>query len=434
MYLDRRKLTDPSENGLFAVLALSISLFAFAYSKHFGPVLILAFYAMWLPLLALDPGRVLDRMSRAAWLTPFALFACLSVLWSAAPAVSGRGAVQYATCILCAVIAARVVSTRSLTMGGALGATLVVLYSLAFGRSSYDPLDGTLTFVGVFSSKNQLGLFASLGVAFALARLMLAPASRSTKLTLLMFAGVNLAALAASHSGTSLVSLLVLTATLLALRPLKALTPRMRILGVLGFGSLGIAGLYTTFALGGFDAALAALGKDETLTGRTYLWSEAIRLGAEDPLLGVGYLAWWIPGFAEAERLWSEFYINSRSGFHFHNTFLQIYVDLGLVGLALFILTYLTALASSLRALVVSSDPWPVIDVAILLMFLVRAFAEVDTMQPYTIGTFLLYMAAARVTLYSASTATRRIVPEGAYQPEFPWRGIGAAPHSSSQS
>ena len=40
-------------------------------------------------------------------------------------------------------------------------------------------------------------------------------------------------------------------------------------------------------------------------------------------------------GFSEAERLWEEFYVGSRSGFHFHNTFIEALVELGVVGLAL---------------------------------------------------------------------------------------------------
>ena len=48
------------------------------------------------------------------------------------------------------------------------GVCLVVLFSLAFGGYHYDPLDGSYSFVGAFSSKNQLGLFSSLGHLFRL--------------------------------------------------------------------------------------------------------------------------------------------------------------------------------------------------------------------------------------------------------------------------
>ncbi len=77
------------------------------------------------------------------------------------------------------------------------------------------------------------------------------------------------------------------------------------------------------------------LGKDSTLTGRTYLWQQGIEAAKASPLVGVGYQAYWVQGFSEAERLWEEFYIGSRAGFHFHNTFIEAVVETGLIGLIL---------------------------------------------------------------------------------------------------
>ncbi len=57
---------------------------------------------------------------------------------------------------------------------------------------------------------------------------------------------------------------------------------------------------------------LGAFGKDATLTGRTYLWAEGLRAVGETPVVGVGYQAYWVQGFSEAERLWEEFYIRAQ--------------------------------------------------------------------------------------------------------------------------
>ena len=80
---------------------------------------------------------------------------------------------------------------------------------------------------------------------------------------------------------------------------------------------------------------LGAFGKDSTLTGRTYLWAEGLAAAGAAPTFGTGYYAYWVQGFPEAERLWEEFYITSRSGFHFHNTYIEALVELGVVGFAL---------------------------------------------------------------------------------------------------
>ena len=78
-----------------------------------------------------------------------------------------RTGVQYLTHVICALIAVRVLDIRTLTRGALVGTGIVLLYSLLFGVYHADPLDGTVSFVGAFASKNQLGFYASLGIYFA---------------------------------------------------------------------------------------------------------------------------------------------------------------------------------------------------------------------------------------------------------------------------
>ena len=69
------------------------------------------YYALWLPLVLVDYRQALGnyRASSAGW-SAFAVFACLSVFWSAAPSVTARAGVQYLSHIVCALIAARTVA------------------------------------------------------------------------------------------------------------------------------------------------------------------------------------------------------------------------------------------------------------------------------------------------------------------------------------
>ena len=129
----------------------------------------LAYYALWLPLILVDYRQTLGNYAKLHWIVAFAMVACLSVFWSAAPAVTVRAGLQLLSHVACALIAARTVGIRTLTLGSLIGALSVLAYSLAFGSYHYDDLDGSYTFVGAFASKNQLGLFASLGVYFAFA-------------------------------------------------------------------------------------------------------------------------------------------------------------------------------------------------------------------------------------------------------------------------
>ena len=82
-----------------------------------------------------------------------------------------------------------------------------------------------------------------------------------------------------------------------------------------------------------FDMFLLSIGKDTSLTGRTVLWSRAASIIADHPWGGVGLQAFWVEGNAEATRFWEMFYIYSHAGFHFHDLWLEIGVELGLIGI-----------------------------------------------------------------------------------------------------
>ena len=62
----------------------------------FGQISVLAYYALWLPLILVDYRQTLGNYAKFHWIVAFAMFACLSVFWSAAPAVTARAGVAAA--------------------------------------------------------------------------------------------------------------------------------------------------------------------------------------------------------------------------------------------------------------------------------------------------------------------------------------------------
>ena len=152
MRVPRSILVEPGRNDPLVVVALAASTFVFAYSTLFGAVSILLYYALWLPLALAAPARVAAGLVVAWPLTAFVVLAVMSAFWSDAPATTLRTAIQLASHVLCAVIAARVASLQAFIRGILIGAVLVLVWSVAFGRFSYDRMDGSYTFVGLFSS------------------------------------------------------------------------------------------------------------------------------------------------------------------------------------------------------------------------------------------------------------------------------------------
>lgn len=397
MRIRKSALVSPGSNTLYGAFAVAVSFFVFAYSFRLGQISILMYYAVWLPLVLVDYRFTLGRLARSPQLLAFSLIACLSYFWSDAPDVTARAAIQFATHVVCAAIAARVIDARTLCIGAMAGVVVVLVYSILFGGSVYDALDGTYSFVGAFGSKNQLGFYASLGILFSSYYALFMTRSRLARLAA---AGIVLLAatlLVMSQSATSMLATPAAIIMVIAIAGLGAFTPNHRRIFFATGAMLAFVAVFAALNAGVVDMVLAAFGKDSTLTGRTYLWQEGLRAASFAPVLGVGYYAYWVQGFSEAERLWSEFYIASRTGFHFHNTYIEALVELGYVGALAVVLPLLATLRLCIVRLLNERDAREALLLTGLLALLViRSFFEVDILQPYAIGSFLLYYCWAR--------------------------------------
>ena len=80
----------------------------------------------------------------------------------------------------------------------------------------------------------------------------------------------------------------------------------------------------------------AVVGKDSTLTGRTDIWLATINLIRDKPLLdlmlGSGYMATWLPTDAPTVEIWQQLHWAVPNA---HNAYLDVALQLGLVGLGL---------------------------------------------------------------------------------------------------
>jgi exopolysaccharide production protein ExoQ len=394
MKIPKSLLVDPEKNSVYGAFAVAVSIWAFSYSVIFGQVLILAYYAVWLPLILVDYRRFLRQMS-SAWLPLlFAAYVCFSVFWSQAPGVTARTAVQYLSHIACAYVAARTVSVRTLTLGALIGIFFVLLYSLKVGAYSEDVLDGTYNFVGAFASKNQIGFVGSLGIYFSVVFLAFLRRGRLSFILTVPVVLLSAYLLVISHSATSMASIPAVLALIALLAMTKLLSRRYRrVIFVVGAGLIVVVA-FVALNLGLMDFVLGLFGKDSTLTGRTYLWEQGWNAAQRSPILGVGYAAYWVQGFAEAERLWNEFYITTRTGFHFHNTYVEALVELGFTGAVMISLIMLRTLYGHVSTVIFKAwQAESVVLFGVMVLLLIRSFVEVEVLNPYIMGSFLMYFS-----------------------------------------
>ncbi|MDP4004959.1 O-antigen ligase [Methylobacterium sp. NEAU K] len=257
--------------------------------------------------------------------------AIASATWSLTPDISAYHGLQ-----LLATIVAGIALRASMGISGLVrivflgllgGQILSVLLGVA-APSLTRGLSGEWS--GIYSHKNVLGSLMSLQLLCA-ACLFLEGWHRL--LTAVAFLGA-LGLLASSHSATALV------AGAVGLAPLTAITVWRQGSRITGF-CLGIA-----IALAGVGIMVAAtygadlstsllsdLGKDTTLTGRTILWQFGIDQFWREPVLGIGYKAYWESPLTTAAYL---HFTTQQKVWFFHNNFIDIAVAFGVVGLVIF--------------------------------------------------------------------------------------------------
>lgn len=400
MKIAKISLIEPGQNTAYATFAVALSFFVFAYSSRFGQISVLAYYGLWLPLVLVDYRRVLGHPGRHMWIFAFAGLCFLSSFWSAAPSVSLRASIQYLTHVLCALIVLRTVRIEELVKGALIGCLLVLIYSMLFGYYAYDPMDGTYSFVGAFSSKNQLGFYASLGLLFTYCSAMVLGQGLIWLGVAGLTGAISAYSILASQSATSVLTTFAILAAVAGLQVLCRFAPNIRKLIFFGGLIIGVLAIAAALTGGAADAILGLFGKDSTLTGRTYLWAQGMEAARQHPIFGIGYQAYWVQGFPDAERLWEDFYITSRSGFHFHNTYIETTVETGVVGLFILVLTLLTPLFVNLRRVLHDDrNPQALVMFAIGALLLIRSFVEIDVIFPYQIGSFLMFLAAGQIGL-----------------------------------
>lgn len=207
---------------------------------------------------------------------------------------------------------------------------LFIKYYPAMARA-YSPWNGTAYNTGVATGKNGLGIIC---LVFGLASVWrFLEAVRSEEGTrrvrsMIVHGTVIAQALWLFHmadSATSLVCFLI-GSILIGITSLRTFLQRPAAVHLLVAAMLLVA-VYGTL-LNPSAGLTDMVGRDATLTGRTALWNELLPL-AVNPWTGVGYGSFWL-----GERLEAIWRINWWHPLQAHNGYIEIFLDLGWVGLA----------------------------------------------------------------------------------------------------
>lgn len=355
------------------------------------------------PTIALAPRGTIARVRVTTPMLLLATWWLISGTWAITP-WAWQGETTLALSWLVGTVAVASVLPLRRAMDGLLFGfysmiVIQVLYCLGKGSSRVHP-DGVPGWHGSFGHKNDMAPF--LFVACATALLYDRNRQRATG-----FVTAAVALLVLSQSATAYATVLIMALAYMWLRQ------HVRHVARVGFGFLvmlvGSLTAITLLTLVVMPYAVGFLGKDPTLSGRTEIWKGVIAAIRERPLLGYGP-GLWLDQSRDPARA-----INRPLGFtvfHAHNGALNIALQLGLIGLVLYVWYWASSLVSAWRKL--ARDPdlahWVLLNSIMMFVF---AFSEVTILG---IWTALIAIGQVYLSRTEALRITRSVVraPRGA--------------------
>jgi exopolysaccharide production protein ExoQ len=290
-------------------------------------------------VLARRGVRVGQLAKNSWWIILFFLYEGMSCIWSDFPLISFRRWFKASgDFVMVFVLLSDHFPVRAITAAIRRSGYILIPLSILFVKYYEDMgrvIDdwGRSYYTGVTLDKNMFGyLLFAYGLFFATGLVQTffqdSP-SRATRRADLVFNALLLAMVVwltpLADSKTSLLSLVSGTAVILALQ----LSRIRRHLWSFLLGTVVIVAIVNQFfAVQG--AVLEASGRDASLTGRTGIW-QTVLSEPINPLLGTGYTAFWLG--ERLQRIWN---LYPRTPLlQAHNGYIEVYLNLGIVGLAL---------------------------------------------------------------------------------------------------
>ncbi len=356
-------------------------------------------YVVSIVLIARDPQRARLVFTSSAVIPLLAGIVLASTLWSINPPITFRRAVEFLGTTLFAYYLVMRFPLEQLARLLAIAFSIAIVLSFAVGVAKPDigrmvggSYDGAWR--GICDDKNLLGQAMAMS-AFTLLTAM-PPRPKPIQALLWCFIGAAALLTILSQSMTSLV-VLALTCVLYA-------STRVARLSASDLAATSLVAYVIVIALAaviatlGISSVLDTVGRDATFTGREGVWEMALDAIGAKPWLGYGYGAFW----AEDRGL-AQFIATAEgwSAAHAHNGLLELSLDIGLVGVAIFLVAYLSAFR---RAFIYfqrhkdSVSAWPMLFLCYLFSSSITesGIARFNDVKWILFTCVCLYMASAR--------------------------------------
>jgi exopolysaccharide production protein ExoQ len=224
-----------------------------------------------------------------------------------------------------------------------------IVFAVALPQYGLDQMGGhSSAWKGIFSAKNYLGNLALFFLTATVSYRARTPFLRAARLSQVIFC---LTAIVFSRAATAYMLTAVYIGYFVTLKSLHRLRKKdyfvVSFLLLVAFFSLTVV----IVVWPGFLFTL--LGKDVTLTGRTEIWSAVLDSIAKRPLIGYGYQAFWLGLQGESYRvILAVSWVLAQA----QNGFLDVMLEMGVVGLTIVLLVFGFAFRDGVVCLLQSRD------------------------------------------------------------------------------
>ena len=300
---------------------------------------------------------------------------------------------------------------------------LFIKYYPHLGRT-YSEWTGGATYTGVTTNKNILGFTLMVFSLFLVWRIYTHWTKKSgNKLrnlgvpVLLLTMIVWLFQMADSKTPLLSLSLAICIFLALRMKPIRKYVTALVVVGLIAFATLQFTmDIKTSIAEGA--------GRDATFTGRTELWEVVLQM-QEHPILGYGFDTFWLGD--RLRNLQARWYFKPTQA---HSGYIEMYLNLGLVGWAFFLCVILSYYRKT-RANLASGERdaeqvvFARLGLAFLFAYLAYNYTEAAFKTPHFLFViFLIFgMKASRSAqrvyeaVFPAVARTGRLVPSGPTKP-----------------
>jgi exopolysaccharide production protein ExoQ len=381
---------------LIDLILVALPFAAILFNKWLGPLTVLTVLAITPLYILLRWERLYTVLARVWPLVLLPAFAMLSVVWSDEPNATLRYGFLYMMTVIPAVLLGAGCTRDALLKGIFLAFALYMFVSIPMGRW-VGWGNGGRAFVGLMASKNASGDAAALSLLVTMAMLFWAIHKRNRVFIILalLVLPCGLFSLWASKSTGALIATLIAMSCLLMWVASRQVDRSARTL-IFILAVIAVMGLLATINLWMpplFEYVLESSGKNAGLTGRDKLWRKADELIAQRPWFGGGYSAFWVHDNLDAEYLWRIMGIENRSGFNFHNTPRDILVDLGIVGLGLFVIVFAFSAVRLFMRTMIDPHHVSILFCALIMFESPRVYFELLGFSDMNFATFIIFIS-----------------------------------------